>query len=129
MNYTKGLWAQGKTLHATTKISTKEECECNESIEKRSVYANVLEGDAGQSKTLIANCLSEEDAERIVACLNACNGITTEALRGAIVLYGIQAIMELNESRPHPFCNGVPPTNPTTFDGAVVWEKDNLEKK
>ncbi len=130
MSYTKGNWSQGVTLKAKkTMVYTKEQMEFSNSVEKRTVFADFDSLDEGRGRRIVANCASEEDAERIALEHEACRGITSKALKRGIVLSGIDAIRELNESKPHPFFNGLPTTNPLTFYGAVVWEKDNLEKK
>ena len=124
MSYTKGLWSQGRTLLTNATIRyTKEEWELNESIEKRTIITHFLESDAGKSRIPIANCFSEEDAERIVACVNACINITTEALEAGIVEAGIDAMKSVHRNGKPLFADLIPELK--TFVGIKIWEDDD----
>ena len=127
MSYTKGLWSQGRTLltNATMRY-TKEEWELNESIEKRTIITHFLESDAGKSRIPIANCFSEEDAERIVACVNACMGITTEALKANVVAYVLSTKADMQiEHQIFMFGKVNITKEKMRYDGHLIWEDDD----
>lgn len=86
---TKEPWAQGVTLTtARTRRWTAEQVAANNAIERRMIFAGFSHFDEGRSRVRIAVCEREEDARRIVACVNACAGIDTEEIeRGSIVIF------------------------------------------
>jgi hypothetical protein len=79
--YPKEPWSQGAVLSTpiTRKFHTEVLAEY-EAREKRSIFANFSAVDEGRSRVLIAVCQHEESARRIVACVNACAGISTKVL-------------------------------------------------
>lgn len=79
--HTHGPWSQGITLETEqTRRWTSEQIEENDRRERRMVFANFSPLDEGRSRIRIAICEREEDARRIVACVNACEGLTTDFL-------------------------------------------------
>ena len=59
------------------------------------------------------------DAERIVACVNACTGITTEALEAGVVHGVIESLRYLQNGR-----NGRLKTD--TWMGVDIWEEESV---
>ena len=51
----------------------------------------------------IAECSMEYEANRVMASLNACNGISTEALEAGVVAELLEALLELRQ-RPNCWC-------------------------
>ena len=47
--------------------------------------------DTAQSRVLVKKTITKEDARRIVACVNACAGISTAALEQAAKTYRVDA--------------------------------------
>lgn len=77
--HTKEPWTQGVTLRTKgTQHWTTEQVEANNAIERRHIFSNFSTTDEGKSRVLVATCQREEDASRIVACVNACAVIKTE---------------------------------------------------
>ena len=80
--HTPGPWSQGTTLMTgQTKNWTPEQIEENNRRERRMVFSRFSAEDKGRSRVMVALCDREEDAERIVACVEACKGIGTESLQ------------------------------------------------
>jgi len=63
----------------------------------------------------IAKLIEEEDAERIVACVNACKGITTEALEARVVEKGVQKLWDYYEENSCSLSEEL---------GVKVWEEE-----
>lgn len=79
--HTPGRLSQGVTLlTAQTRRWTPEEVARNDETERRMLFAGFSVYDEGRSRVRIAICDREEDARRLKACWNACEGISTEAL-------------------------------------------------
>ena len=84
---------------------------------------------ATKAKVLVegANFFNENsnksNIERIVACVNACQGITTEALEDGVVKYCIKKAEQNNcLLRPYHSSSDSGGFGPFTFDGFPVWE-------
>ncbi len=74
-------WSQGLVLDTdTTRRWSRSEIGRANEQERRMVFANFTASDEGESRVRVAICESPEDARRIVACVNACAGITTAGL-------------------------------------------------
>ena len=58
------------------------------------------------------------NAKRIVACVNACVGITTEALEAGVVHGVIESLRYLQNGGNFPIAN--------TWMGIDIWEKENV---
>lgn len=80
--HTQGRLKQGYTLATPqTRQWTGEQWEQNEAREKCLVFADFTPLDEGRGRKLVAACRQgPEDARRLVACWNACDGIPTDVL-------------------------------------------------
>ena len=63
----------------------------------------------------IAKLIEEADAKRIVACVNACKGITTEALEAKVVEKGVNKLWDYFEENSSSLAE---------YLGAKVWEEE-----
>ena len=76
-DHTQGRLSQGRTL--STRITqrwSQEEWERNEARERCLVFADFTPIDEGRGRRLVAEChQGAEDARRLVACWNACEGM------------------------------------------------------
>jgi hypothetical protein len=77
-SHTKGRVAQGFTIPTDqTRRWSSDEWQRNEERERCLVFS----GEPGRFRQLIASChQSKDDARRIAACWNACDGLFTESL-------------------------------------------------
>lgn len=124
MSYIRGPYSQGKLLLTQT---VRGWCE---GLKKRGQYEELLlivsnfrVEDEGRSRELVAKARTPEDAERLVACLKACSGLTTAALNKGIVTFAIDKAMK-------PGNRYVPEDTPFnkdegTFFGEEIWEQEN----
>lgn len=100
---TNGRWSQGKFLvTANTSTWSPEQKEAARKLEERMVFSNFSAVDDGLSRTQVATCLIPEDARRIVACVNACEGLDTELLETSQQQGG--AILFLQSQRNEILC-------------------------
>lgn len=99
MSYTRGPYAQGRLLDTPmVKRLNEADRKYAELGESKLVLANFSSADDGRSREFIAETRLPEDAERIVACLNACEGITTEALQsGALEIMVDMSLAYVND--------------------------------
>lgn len=96
--HTPGRLAQGHALRTrVTERWTKEEWDRNEAREKCLVFTHYTPIDQGLGRKLVAQChQGPEDARRLVACWNACEGLHTESLECGKPL-GDQLVEALNQ--------------------------------
>ena len=65
------------------------------------------------------------DAKRIVACVNACEGITTEALEAGVVEDSIGIAITFYTEELGPWVSyEILPTEEQLFEGIRVWEEE-----
>lgn len=64
--------------------------------------------------------LNKGNIERIVACVNACQGITTEALKAGIVQEGLDAMKVVHLVAKPIISDSI--TELKTFMGVKIWE-------
>lgn len=83
--------------------------------EKIRVFSNFHSSDFGESRKPVCMCNREEDARRIALCVNACAGITNEALEKGVV----QASVEYLRTEK----TFVKSKEEFMFDYVKVWEK------
>lgn len=80
-------WRQGELLYSPKIKGSPEQNEALDRQEKLRVFSNFKNKDKGKTRRLVAICQIPEDAQRIVACVNACEGMKNpvehiEQLRG-----------------------------------------------
>ncbi len=66
--------------------------------------------------------LNKGNIERIVACVNACQGITTEALKAGVISAGIDALNDKFLDQVKPFSIHEPFPSLISFGGVDIWE-------
>ena len=96
MKHTKEPWRQDKAyfpfkdklyLPSDVVEMIEKHCECK-------VVSNFKEDDHGISAETICTCDNQEDAKRIVSCVNACAGIPDEILEKGIIKYLLELAFE-----------------------------------
>ena len=83
-------------------------------------------GGVGNEQDVIVSCITTEtgdreaNAKRIIACVNACAGITNEALEAGVVKGMCEFEHGLHEEWE---CEDIPITE-QTWDGKNIWEDE-----
>lgn len=131
MKYNKGKWSQGHLLiNSNTRRWSEQEKRRVDDSEKVRVFANFYGMDEGRSRVGICVCTNPEtaegDAERIAACVNACAGITTEALNMGVVKGCMQQVRSNSVIRKYVL--GLP-YEPDEWMGVPVYEEVPNEAK
>ncbi len=108
MKYTKGPYRIGKggSIVSDTPVTEVNSNEC-------------LEFYGGHC---ICESLTKANAERIIACFNACQGITTEALEAGVISAGIDALNDKFLDQVKPFSIHEPFPSLISFGGVDIWE-------
>lgn len=113
MKHSKEPWSQGRLLLTrTTAKWSEEEFYRGKFQEEKMVFTNFTSSDKGKSRKLICICESSEDAKRIAACVNACAGITNEALEKGLISCAVE---NLAQNLPYDDGNFY-------FNDVKVWE-------
>ncbi len=89
--------------------------------------AHYIERTADYPTCSLAKAVWKDDADRIVACVNACAGISNKALEKGIVKAGINALEERFFSRLKPFRMHEPIPTFETFKGVIIREEEDGE--
>lgn len=86
--HTPGRLTQGYTLATPqTRQWSGQQWEQNEAREKCLVFADFTSIDLGRSRKLVAQChQGPEDARRLAACWNACEGLPTDLLENITMM-------------------------------------------
>ncbi len=74
-------------------------------------------------KWSVAKLVMENDAERIVACVNACEGITTEALDAGILKLAIESWQKEWMKEMKGYVSGGEEPKLATLNGIKIWEE------
>ena len=101
---------------------TKEPWEARRDPSYYGIVSEVYAGDKFILSTGGVHSPSELEAntKRIVACVNACAGITNEALEAGIVQAGLDAMKLEHLKGKAIFVDGIPELK--TFMGVKIWE-------
>lgn len=81
---------------STLRWSAKEIDAGNE-VENKMLFVDFTEEDEGRGRILIAKTESKEYSERIEACWNVCNGVSTNELRKMITVSDSKPLIRLKE--------------------------------
>ena len=78
----------------------------------------------------IAKLLEEADSQRIVACVNACKGITTEALAAGVIAHTIERYADICISKQLDIygdtdvSENLVSKDTMTYKGHKIWEEE-----
>ena len=98
MSYTKRFLSQGRLLiTSTTKNWSEEDRARADDSEKRLILADFNTSDEGRGRIYIAEAQNPENARRLVACWNACQGITTEAIEAGFIEHCTNLTLSIGE--------------------------------
>lgn len=91
--HTPGPWRVGTTISTpTTRKWSKEQWDRNEAEENGMVFSRFSGFDGGTGRVMVAHCPEtaenrKANAQRIVDCVNECDGLSVDEIRAAISLY------------------------------------------
>ncbi len=116
-------WSQGVLLETTRtkQWPVSEKIKANE-MEKKQVFCHFSSQDQGRSRQGIAITNDPLIARRIALCVNACEGITNEALEQGIVQAGLDAMKLEHLNGKAIFVDVIPELK--TFMGVKIWEDE-----